>query len=106
MPVKTTPSRRAARTVFDLSPDELRELNRLDSTVSALSPAPKGNGGDCYDREIRERYRYLLRTAKANRSAWLKARRISAVVALQAAQTFYDPHANAEYAGLSAPTHL
>lgn len=103
MPTKTRLPRRAARTVFDLTLDELRELKSLNSTVRALSPAPSGTGGDSYDREIRERYRYLLRTAKANRSNWLKSHRITAVVALQAAQTLYDPHANAAYAGLVAP---
>jgi len=106
MPAKTRTPRRAARTVFDLTPDELRELQSLDSTVASLSPAPSGRGGDSYDRDIRERYRYLLRTAKANRSAWLKSRRITAAVALQAAQTLYDPHTNAGFASLVAPTNL
>jgi hypothetical protein len=105
MPAKTRTPRRVARTVFDLSPDELRELKSLDSTVASLSPAPSGRGGDSYDRDIRERYRYLLRTAKANRSGWLKSRRITAAVALQAAQTLYDPHTNAGFAGLVAPTN-
>jgi hypothetical protein len=105
MPAKTRTPRRAARTVFDLTPDELRELQSLNSTVNALSPAPTGSGGDCYDREIRERYRYLLRTAKANRSACVKSRRITAAVALHAAQTLYDPHTNAGFAGLVAPTN-
>lgn len=106
MPANTRTTRRVARTVFDLSPDELQELKSLDSTVASLSPAPSGRGGDSYDRDIRERYRYLLRTAKANRSAWLKSRRISTAVAMQAAQTLYDPHANAAFAGLVAPTNL
>ncbi|MGV0985885.1 MAG: hypothetical protein ACOYB2_15140 [Limnohabitans sp.] len=92
-----------ARTVFDLTPDELRELRSLDYTVTAMSPAPSGRGGDCYDIEIRERYRDRLRQAKANRSAWLKAQRISATVARQAAATLYDPYRHAAFIGLVAP---
>ena len=104
MPAKTRTPRRAARTVFDLTPDELRELQSLDSTVASLSPAPSGRDGDSYDRDIRERYRYLLRTAKANRSAWLKSRRITAAVALQAARTLYDPYRHAGFIDLVAPS--
>ena len=105
MQALTRTPRRPARTVFDLTPDELRHLESLDSTVKAMSPAPSARmrGGDSYDRDIRERYRYLLRQAKANRSGWLKAQRISAAVASQAAATGYDPYRNAAWIDLVAP---
>ncbi len=94
---------RTARTVFDLTPDELRVLCSLDSTVTAMSPAPSGYASDSCNREIPEGHYAGLQQAKAKRSDWLRARRISATVARQAAETHYDPYRHAGFIDLVAP---
>lgn len=97
-----------SRTVFDLSPQELFELRKLNVQLSATVP-PKmprysSSGSEfSFDYGIYERYRELHARAKAGRSAWLREKRITLKVAAQAVQTGYHPYANAARIDCVAP---
>ena len=96
------------RTVFDLSPQELFELHKLNLQVSATVPpkrpsySPSGSEFS-FDYGMYERYRDLHVRAKDERSAWLREKRITLKVVAQAALTNYKPYANAARLGLVAP---
>ncbi len=96
------------RTVFDLSPQELFELRKLNVQVSATVPPKRpsysSSGSEfSFDYGIYERYRDLHARAKDERSAWLRAKRITLKVAAQAALTDYKPYANAARIDCVAP---
>lgn len=96
------------RTVFDLSPQELFELHKLNLQVSATVPpkrpsySPSGSEFS-FDYGIYERYRDLHARAKDERSAWLREKRITLKVAGQVVLTDYKPYANAARIDLVAP---
>jgi hypothetical protein len=100
--------KRSRRTVFDLSPQELFELRKLNLQVSATVPPKRpsySTSGSKYsfDYDIYERFRDLHARAKAERSAWLIEKRITLQVAAQAEQTDYRPYANAARIGCVPP---
>lgn len=103
--------RRPRRTVFDLSPQELWDLRKLNVRVSATVPPrrPRYNSasGDyseyAFDLGIYERYRDSHDKAKAERSLWLREHRITLDVVRQAVQTNYKPYEHAQRIGLQAP---
>ena len=107
----TTTRKRARRTVFDLTPQELHTLKQLNLNVSATVPPkrPSRRAGDgsysdyAFDYGIFERYRDLHWRAKSERSDWLKAQRITHKVAAQAALARYRPYTRAALLGLVAP---
>lgn len=96
------------RTVFDLTPQELLDLRKLNLQVSATVPPTRPSytrsGSDfSIDYGIYERYRDLHARAKAERSAWLREKRITRKVAAQAVLTAYKPYANAARIDCVAP---
>ena len=100
--------KRSRRTVFDLSPQELFELRKLNLQVSATVPPKRprySSSGSNYsfDYGIYERFRDLHARAKAERSAWLIEKRITLQVAAHAEQTGYRPYTNAARIGCVAP---
>jgi hypothetical protein len=100
--------KRSRRTVFDLSPQELFELRKLNLQVSASVPPKRPSystsGSEfSFDYGIYERYRDLHARAKAERSEWLRARRITLQVVSHAAMTDYKPYTNAARIGRVAP---
>lgn len=105
-----TPTRRR-RTVFDLTPQELFELRKLNLNVNATTPPkrprPTGTYDSCqdfsFDYGIYERYRDLHERAKAERSEWLKSHRITLSVMAQVKQTRYNPYKNAAALGFETP---
>jgi hypothetical protein len=101
----TTARRR--RTVFDLTPQELRELSRLNTVVSASVPPrrPGLSSGREFENDygIYERYRDLHAKAKAARADWLREHRLNLTIAAQAKSTDYNPYAHAGVVGLVAP---
>lgn len=86
----SNPSRR--RTVDSLSLQELSELRQLNLHVSSTKPPRRPRLSDgyenhneyAYDLSIYERYQDSHLRAKAERSAWLKAHRITLKVAAEA----------------------
>ena len=104
-----TPPKPIRRTVFDLSPQELHDLRRLNLQVSATvppqRPRPSRSASEfAFDYSIYERYRDLHLRAKVERSEWLRARRITLKVAAHAVLTDYNPYANAARIGRVAPS--
>lgn len=107
----TTTRKRASRTVFDLTPQELHTLKKLNLNVSATVPPKRpshrpsdGSYSDyAFDYGIYERYRDLHWRAKYERTDWLKAQRITQKVAAQAALASYRPYIRAAALGLVAP---
>lgn len=100
--------KRSRRSVFDLSPQELFELRKLNLQVSASVPPKRPSystsGSEfSFDYGIYERYRDLHTRAKAERSEWLRARRITLQVVSHAAMTDYKPYTNAARIGCVAP---
>lgn len=103
--------KRLRRTVFDLTPQELRELARWQLVVSATKPperprisAYRSNGmGYEHAMDVYERYRTKHQMAKDQRNDWLKAQGISRKVAGQAILAGYHPYAKAHRIGLVAP---
>ena len=96
------------RTVFDLSPQELFELRKLNVQVSATVPPKRpsysSSGSEfSFDYGIYERYRDLHARAQDERSAWLREKRITLKVAAQAVLTGYKPYANAARIDCVAP---
>ncbi len=103
-----TPTKPSRRTVFDLSPQELHDLRRLNLQVSATvppkRPRPSSSGSEfAFDYGIYERYCDLHARAKTERSEWLRAQRITLKVAAHAVLTDYKPYANAARIGRVAP---
>lgn len=83
--MSATPKQRR-RTVFDLSPQELfdlRKLNvRVSATVSPKRPSYSSSGSEfSFYYGIDERYHDLHLRAKDERSAWLREKRITLKVA-------------------------
>lgn len=105
------PSPQRRRTVFDLSPQELLTLHGLNRSVSATVPPKRprlsADAGSYSEYEldwgIYERFRDLHARAKAERSDWLRAQRITHKVAAQAALCGYQPYKRAARLGLEAP---
>jgi hypothetical protein len=100
--------KRNRRTVFDLSPQELFELRKLNLQVSATVPPKRpsySTSGSKYsfDYGIYERFRDLHARAKSERSAWLIEKRITLQVTSQAEQTDYRPYTNAARISCVAP---
>ena len=99
------------RTVFDLTPQELRELYRLNQNVSAtvaprrprIAPSYSNYQDRDFDEGIYARYHEMHALAKAQRSDWLRMHRITRNVMLQAVTTNYNPYAKADRLGLVAP---
>jgi hypothetical protein len=105
-----TPTRRR-RTVFDLTPQELFELRKLNINVNATTPPKRPRPSGAYDSYqdfsfdygIYERYRDLHERAKTERSAWLQSHRITLSVMAQVKQTRYNPYKNAAVLGCVIP---
>ena len=105
-----TPTRRR-RTVFDLTPQELFELRKLNLNVNATTPPKRPRPTGTYDSYqdfsfdygIYERYRDLHERAKAERSQWLQSHRITRSVMAQVIQTRYNPYKNATALGFDTP---
>ena len=96
------------RTVFDLTPQELAELRKLNLQVAASVPPKRPSystsGSEfSFDYGVYERYRDLHLRAKDVRSAWLCEKRITRKVAAQAVLTNYRPYANAARINCVAP---
>ncbi len=95
------------RTVFDLTPQELRELSRINTVISASVPPrrPGLSSGREFENDygIYERYRDLHAKAKAARADWLREHRLNLTIAAQARSSDYNPYANAGFLGLVAP---
>jgi len=95
------------RTVFDLTPQELQELNRLNGYVSASAPPRRpglSSGREFeFDYGIYEKYRESHDRAKAERSYWLRTHRLNLRIAAQAESADYNPYVNAGFLGLVAP---
>lgn len=99
------------RTVFDLTPQELQELYRLNRNVSATVPPRRPriapSQGNYHERDFDEgiyaRYQEMHALAKAQRSDWLCMHRITRHVMLQAVTTNYNPYAKADRLRLVAP---
>lgn len=99
------------RTVFDLTPQELQELHRVNMQVRATVPPRRprvassyGNFHDRhFDEGIHERYKEMHARAKALLTDWLRTHRITRKVMLQAIKTNYNPYAKAGKLGLVAP---
>jgi hypothetical protein len=104
--MSTSTSRK--RTVFNLTPQELHTLRKLNINVSATVPPrrPSRVGGQseyAYDLGIYDRYRELHERAKYERSIWLREQRITRAVVAQAVLAQYNPYANASRLGVDAP---
>lgn len=104
--MSTSTSRK--RTVFNLTPQELHTLRKLNINVSASVPPRKpsrvdGQGEYAYDLGIYDRYRDLHERAKYERSIWLRERRITRAVVAQAVLAQYNPYANASRLGVDTP---
>lgn len=105
-----TPTRRR-RTVFDLTPQELFELRKLNLNVNATTPPKRPRPSGAYDSYqdfsfdygIYERYRNLHERAKAERSEWLQSHRITRSLMTQIIQTRYNPYKNATALGFETP---
>lgn len=106
-----TTNTRHRRTVFDLTPQELKQLHQLNLNVSATVPPRRprmaGSYANYHDRHFDEgihaRYQEMHARAKLLRSEWLRLYQISHKVVMQAIQTRYNPYAHAARLGLSAP---
>ena len=107
MSMKTKPR----RTVFDLTPQDLFELKRLQNAIHASVPPRKPKRSDGYvsyveyeyDLGMYERYREIHDSAKYQMTDLLRDLRITSAVAAQAALCRYNPYANAQALGLEAP---
>lgn len=101
------PSRK--RTVFSLTPQELFELKKLNTNISATVPPrkPSRAGGSyseyAFDLGVYDRYRDLHERAKCERSIWLREHRITRAVAADATRTGYRPFVNAGRLSDDAP---
>jgi hypothetical protein len=82
------PKRSSRRRLEDLTPEERRELDRLNLQVSSTVPpkVPRSTVGgyDEYRYEVRDRFELMHHRARALRSDWLKAHRLSLKEALRA----------------------
>lgn len=105
----TTTRSSRKRTVFSLTPQELFELKKLNTNVSATVPPskPRRAGSSyseyAYDLGIYDRYVNLHERAKYERSVWLREHRVTREVAAAAIRTEYKPYANASRLGDEAP---
>lgn len=99
------------RTVFNLTPQELQELYRLNlnigTTVPSRRPRRAPSFGNFHDRHfdegIYERQQEMYARAKSQRADWLRLHRITRKVMLEAIETNYNPYANASKLGRVAP---
>ena len=104
------PTRTPRRTVFDLSPQELFDLRRMNLQVSASVPPrrPRRSASSdaaeyMHDYGVYEHYCNLHARARHERAEWLKAQGISLKVAAHAVLTDYKPYEQARRIGRVAP---
>lgn len=103
-------TRTPRRTVFDLSPQELFDLRRMNLQVIATVPPrrPRRSASSdaaefMHDDGLYEHYCNLHARARHERAEWLKAQGISLKVAAHAVLTDYKPYEQAQRIGRVAP---